>query len=216
MQCPKCHQPLDETEEPYICCAGEVLQWRCERCFKVSEGFALPYGRCPHCAGRLERLSTRRFEDSAALAGIRSAFEIELGGEAFYRRAASDSEDPALRELFGRFAAMEREHMRTLSRRYHLAVPPRSSGIDPAVAALQAGLEILPPDPANLFRIAIALERRAADFFELRAEAAKVGALESQLYRELAAEEREHAALLANEEARWRAGKPGLLGAAGD
>jgi glutamate synthase (NADPH) small chain len=215
MQCPKCHQPLDEIDEPYICCAGEVLQWRCERCCKVSEGFALPYGRCPHCAGRLERLDARRFEDDAALAGIRSAFEIELGGEAFYRQAATDCDDAALRELFGRFAAMEREHMRTLSRRYHLAVPVRSGGIDPAVAALQAGLEILPRDPANLFRIAIALERRAAEFFELRAEAADAGAPECQLYRELAAEEREHADLLTTEEARWRLDKPGLLGAAG-
>ena len=105
--------------------------------------------------------------------------------------------------------------MRTLSRRYHLAVPPRSGGIDPAVAALQAGLEILPRHPANLFRIAIALERRAAELFELRADAPDTGALERQLYRELAAEEREHAALLTAEEARWRAGKPGLLGSAG-
>ena len=152
---------------------------------------------------------------TAGFAGIRSAFEIELGGEAFYRQAANDSDEPALRELFGRFAAMEREHMRTLSRRYHLAVPPRSGGIDPAVAALQAGLEILPRDPANLFRIAIALERRAAELFELRADAPDTGALERQLYRELAAEEREHAALLTAEEARWRAGKPGLLGSAG-
>ena len=106
--------------------------------------------------------------------------------------------------------------MRTLSRRYHVAVPPRVGGIDPTVAALQAGIEhpaARPGEPVSHRHRARAARRR---FLRAARRAAKVGAPERQLYRELAAEEREHAALLANEEARWRAGKPGLLGAAGD
>ena len=212
MLCPKCHQPLDEGEESYICCAGASLQWHCTQCAKVSEGFAFPYGRCPHCGGALEALAGRRLDDEPALAGIRAAFEIELGGEAFYRRAAADSADPALRELFGRFAAMEREHMRTLARRYHVGVPERSSVIDADLAALLAGIENRPEDADNLFRVAVALERRAVAFFERRADAAPTDSPERQLYRELAAEEREHAELLATERARWRAGRAGLLG----
>ena len=51
--CPKCHQPL-EGDESYICCADAALQWRCESCAKVSEGFAFPYGMCPHCGGKLK------------------------------------------------------------------------------------------------------------------------------------------------------------------
>jgi len=213
MLCPKCRQPLDEGEESYVCCAGASLQWHCTRCAKVSEGFAFPYGRCPHCAGALEPLAGRAFDDDdATLAGIRSAFEIELGGEAFYRRAAADAGEPMLRELFARFAAMEREHMRTLARRYHVAVPQRSTAIDADLAALLAGIEPRPADAENLFRIAIALERRAVAFFERRAAAARASSPERALYRELAAEEREHAALLATERARWRAGRGGLLG----
>ncbi|MCP6769981.1 hypothetical protein NL529_34545, partial [Klebsiella pneumoniae] len=44
--CPKCHQPIEGDEE-YICCADAKLQWRCDSCAKVSEGFAFPYGQCP-------------------------------------------------------------------------------------------------------------------------------------------------------------------------
>ena len=40
---------------------------------------------------------------------------------------------------------------------------------------------------------------------------ARVGSVEEQLYRELAAEEREHVALLTTELDRWKLGKPGLL-----
>ena len=53
--CPRCQRPL-EDEEPYICCAGQELRWRCADCHKVSEGFAFPYGLCPFCKGKLELL----------------------------------------------------------------------------------------------------------------------------------------------------------------
>ena len=33
---------------------------------------------------------------------VRKAFEIELGGHAFYERASRDARDPVLGELFGR------------------------------------------------------------------------------------------------------------------
>jgi rubrerythrin len=211
MLCPKCHQPLDDSGEQYICCAGSNLEWRCTQCAKVSEGFAFPYGMCPHCGGRLEALGARQIDEPGALAGIRTAFEIELGGQAFYRRAAADSRDPELRELFGRFAAMEEEHMATLSRRYHTSAPAPSSGVEIERVSIYAGIKSRPEDPANLFRIAIALEKRAADFFLQRAATASTGSIEAQLYRELAAEEREHADLLMTEFERRSAGKAGML-----
>ena len=97
MRCPKCHRPLDDDADgPYICCAGASLQWRCMACAKVSEGFAFPYGRCPHCGGELEVVEGRRAADTAALEGVRMAFEIELGGRAFYQRAAAESANPIL------------------------------------------------------------------------------------------------------------------------
>ncbi|HEX6362484.1 MAG TPA: AMP-binding protein, partial [Albitalea sp.] len=217
MLCPKCHRALDDTSEgAYICCAGAVLQWRCRGCAKVSEGFAFPYGRCPQCGDVLEAVDGAARDPEAALEGVRTAFEIELGGRAFYQRAAVEVSDPELKRLFGRFAVMEGEHMETLSRRYHLDVPPPSPALRLEVAAIYAGATgrpagQRPETPESLFRIAIELEERAAAFFTARAADTAEGSAEQRLYRELAAEEREHASLLATEFARWQSGKPGLF-----
>lgn len=211
MLCPKCHQPLEDGVESYICCANASLQWRCTQCAKVSEGFALPYGLCPHCGGKLERVTPGLADEAAALDGVRKAFEIELGGEAFYRRAAAASSDPILQDLFGRFATMEQGHMQTLQRRYHADKPVSNEAFRVETTAIFAGVPVRPGDPANLFRIAIAMEQRAAAFFEQCAQNATPASAEQQLYRELAAEEHEHAALLGTEYTRWREGKPGLM-----
>lgn len=213
MLCPKCQRPLeDDADGPYVCCAGATLQWRCRECAKVSEGFAFPYGRCPHCGGTLEVSEAQTLQDATALAGIRTAFEIELGGRAFYARAAGSTADPQMKALFERFSAMESEHMATLTRRYHIDAPSPAPGFEVKLAAIFGGVESRPEDPGNLFRVAIAMEQRAAEYFAQQAAHVAGNAAEAQLYRELAAEEREHAALLTTEFARWSAGKPGLLG----
>jgi rubrerythrin len=208
--CPRCRRPL-EGDESYICCAGLELTWRCTDCRKVAEGFAFPYGLCPYCKGRLELLERSLIDDDRALEAVRKAFEIELGGHAFYQRAASDAADPVLRDLFERFAAMEQEHMDTLARRYHAELPEPSADFQVDRAAIFAGVERQPDDPANLFRIAIAFEQRAVDFFTSEGERAPAGSVERELYSELAAEEREHVALLTTEFRRWQDGKAGTL-----
>jgi rubrerythrin len=208
--CPRCHRPL-EDEEAYVCCAGTELRWRCTACGKVSEGFAFPYGLCPHCKGRLELLERGPIEDERALDAIRTAFEIEIGGLAFYERAARDAADPALRDLFGRLAQMEKEHMATLTRRYHAELPAPAADFQIDRAAIFAGVERHAEDPANLFRIAIAFEQRAAKFFAERGTQAPEGSAERQLYKELAAEEREHVEILTTEYGRWQRGGAGLL-----
>ena len=208
--CPRCQRPL-EGEEAYICCAGEELRWRCADCLKVSEGFAFPYGMCPHCKGKLEWLDRGTIADDQAMQAVRKAFEIELGGHAFYERASRDAQDPVLRELFARFAAMEQEHMLTLSRRYHTDLPAAAKDFQLDRAAIFAGVDRKPEDPANLFRIAIAFERRAVDFFAGEGEKASAGSVERDLYKELAAEEREHVVLLTTEYRRWETGKAGIL-----
>jgi glutamate synthase (NADPH) small chain len=210
MTCPKCHRPIEGDEE-YICCATAQLQWRCDDCGKVSEGFAFPYGMCPSCGGKLQVVDPRKIEDAAAMDAIRIAFEIELGGQAFYNRAAKESSDPALKALFLKFSDMEKEHMATLSRRYHAEMPPPSDTFKVDRAAIYAGIPNKPEDPANLFRIAIAFEQRAVDFFTKRVAATEEGSVERQLYKELAAEEKEHVELLLTEYERWKQGKPGLL-----
>jgi rubrerythrin len=208
--CPKCHKPLEDGE-PYVCCAGEEISWRCDQCAKISEGFAFPYGRCPHCGGKLTSAVVRKPDDRGALEAIRIAFEIELGGMAFYARAAREAAEPALQELFGRFAEMEKEHMATLSRRYHMEIPAPDPRFFVERAAIYAGLPNRPDDPANLLRIAIAFERRAYRFFWNRQAECLPDTPEQRLYKELAAEEREHVDLLTTELTRWQQGKPGLL-----
>jgi glutamate synthase (NADPH/NADH) small chain len=209
--CPKCHQPLEDDEEAYICCANVELSWKCSACGKVSEGFAFPYGMCPHCKGRLELLQRGALANDQALEAVRKAFEIELGGHAFYERAAREAEEPQLRELFSRFAAMEKEHMETLKKRYHAELPASAEDFQLDRAAIFAGVERKPEDPANLFRIAIAFEQRAVDFFVREGERAPKDSVERDLYRELAAEEREHVELLTTEYRRWESGKAGIL-----
>ncbi len=218
MQCPKCHAPLaDESDGRYICCADAPMQWQCGQCGKVSEGFAFPYGSCPLCGGQLALRHDERTPpaDRAAYQAVRMAFEIELGGRAFYQRAAIETADAELKTLFGRLAVVEGEHMETLSRRYHVAIPEHSPAFRVEVAAIFADVDHRPQDPDNLFRIAIALEKRAAAFFASRAAAAPPGSAEQRLAIELGAEEREHAELLATEYDRWRARKPGLFSGAG-
>jgi len=106
---------------------------------------------------------------------------------------------------------MEKEHMATLSRRYHAQMPEPSADFKVERAAIYAGIANRPDDPANLFRIAIAFEERAVKFFTERMEKTPAGSVERQLYKELAAEEREHVALLTTELEQWKKGKPGLL-----
>jgi acyl-coenzyme A synthetase/AMP-(fatty) acid ligase len=94
--------------------------------------------------------------------------------------------------------------MEKLSRRYHVAdIPDPAPAFRIELAALFAGVEHRPQDPDNLFRIAIAMEQRAAGFFASRATLAGPGSAEQRLYQELAQEEREHAQLLGDEYRRW-------------
>lgn len=146
------------------------------------------------------------------MSAVRKAFEIELGGQAFYHRAVTSVSDPALRALFARFAAMEREHMDTLAARYHVDMAPVFDAHAVENAVVFAGVDRRVGDAEDLFRVAIDMEERAASFFETTSTGAPPGSATQRLYRELAGEEREHAALLRTEQARWRESKAGLLG----
>jgi acyl-coenzyme A synthetase/AMP-(fatty) acid ligase/rubrerythrin len=204
MQCPQCNAALDDNEGPAVCCAEAPRQWQCRQCAGLVEAFALPYRRCPTCGGELALREAPKGSGAAARIAIRTAFEIELGGRAFYPRAAAETNEEILRELFRRFAVMEGEHMERLSRRYHVAdIPNPAPDFRIELAALFAGVEHRPQDADNLFRIAIAMEQRAAGFFASRSTLAAPASAERRLYQELAEEEREHAQLLGDEYQRW-------------
>ena len=111
-------------------------------CGKVSEGFAFPYGMCPHCGGKLAVLERgQRSTTPAALDADPHGLRDRAGRPGLLRAAAARVADPVLRELFGRFAAMENEHMETLSRRYHVTVPNPADGFQVDRAAVYAGIE---------------------------------------------------------------------------
>jgi homotetrameric NADPH-dependent glutamate synthase len=206
--CARCHRPLADDDDG-ICCAGEMVAWKCTSCAKRSEGFAFPYGRCPACGGLLELLATAPGAfDADARDAIRRAFEIELGGRDFYVAASRHTADPALHDMFERLAKMEREHIDTLVRRYHLDPPADASG-DLHPGMLQSGASRDADDPLELVEMAITLEQRAEAFFRERIPSASVAA--RPLYEELAAEEAEHVDLLTTELAALRANRRGLL-----
>jgi hypothetical protein len=106
---------------------------------------------------------------------------------------------------------MEGEHIETLSRRYHVHPAESSPAFGIEIAAIYGEVEHRPQDPDSLFRVAIALERKAAAFFATQSAGAPAGSAEQRLYIELAAEEREHVSILATEYERWLARKPGLF-----
>ena len=56
--------------------------------------------------------------------------------------------------------------MHTLQNRYHMQVPESSAEFRFENSAIFFGIPVRPADPANLFRIAINMEQRAANFFE--------------------------------------------------
>ncbi|MBI4704427.1 MAG: NADPH-dependent glutamate synthase [Deltaproteobacteria bacterium] len=209
--CPRCHRPVAEGE-PYICCADRVLVWRCTSCQKVSEGFAFPYGLCAACGGRLVPGEATAVVDTAAEQAIRHAFEIELGSLALYARAGAGTDRPELKELFVKLAKMEESHLATLARRYHVTPPdPAAAAPSLAVIGVYGGLDPSAWSAEELLELAVGFEERARGFYSERARALEPGTPEWRLYRELEAEESDHAATLATELERYRAGKPGAL-----
>jgi acyl-coenzyme A synthetase/AMP-(fatty) acid ligase/rubrerythrin len=208
MICPHCGQPRsDHDGADVLCCAAAWAEWHCRQCGESSLAFAFPYGRCPKCGGELALSQSNMDPDSdtAAIAAVRTAFEIELGGRAFYQRAAVEATDDNTRALFRRFAAMEGQHMEALARRHHIMeIPPTPEVFGTELAALFAGVESRPNEPGNLFRIAIAAEHRAAGFFLARAARARAGSADQRQCLQLAAEEHEHAQTLSAEFRLWR------------
>ena len=211
-RCPRCHKPTPEGGT-YICCAGNPIIWRCTKCQKVYEGFAFPFGMCAACGGSLTLADAQAIETMGTRRAISQAFEIELGGMAFYGRGAASASDPELKELCQRLYEMEQEHLGTLSRRYHVDPPelPRE-GLTHTQMAVYAGAELSPEATGlDLLGLALKLEERARDFFSAQAHQLPDGSPEWRLYRELEAEEFDHVATIATELERYQAGKRGLL-----
>jgi glutamate synthase (NADPH) small chain len=194
--CPKCHQVL---EEDYVCCADVTYTWKCTQCRKLSKGFVIPFGRCEACGGSLEIVDDSAYKDAARLKPIQQALQAETNAYSFYSMLAAESTDPDVRTLFASLSEMEHEHLENLANKYHVHLEG-----DPAQTAhprirqiILEGIEHVPARDrlVTLYERAIEMERRARGFFLKQVEALEEG-LEREIYRELAAEEDEHIALL--------------------
>jgi glutamate synthase (NADPH/NADH) small chain len=194
--CPKCHQVL---EEDYVCCADVTYTWKCTRCRKLSKGFVIPFGRCEVCGGTLEVVDDSSYRDAARLRPIQQALQAEMNAFTFYSMLAGEATDPDVRTLFASLSEMERGHLEHLAEKYHAHLETDSDQTaHPKIRQIiLEGIEQVPARDRllTLYQRAIEMERRARTFFLQQVEALEEG-LEREIYRELAAEEDEHIALL--------------------
>jgi len=203
--CPKCHQVL---EEDYVCCADVTYTWKCAQCRKLSKGFVIPFGRCEACGGTLEIVDDSVYRDAARLRPVQQALQAEMNAYTFYSMLAAEATDPDVRELFASLSEMEREHLESLADKYHAHLDAGPSGPPhPKIRQIMLdGIEEVPSEKRLLvlYERAIEMERRARAFFLQQVEALDEG-MEREIYRELAAEEDEHIALLESGLAKTRA-----------
>ena len=199
--CPKCHRTLEEDE---ICCAQVVYTWRCRKCFKLTRGFAVPYGKCFLCGGALEVIPGRDLGDSMNFQAIRDAVQFELDSFHFYKLARGRAGSPEQRAVLERLYEAELDHLHELEEKYHAhldrEVVELSSDEQHLLASwLFRGIQLdAEAGIAGLYQAALEMERRTRDHFQKLAEELPLG-LERELCRELAAEEDEHVALLEGE-----------------
>ena len=82
------------------------------------------------------------------------------------RAAPRRRRTPALKELFTHLSDMERGHMETLSRRYHVPEPDTAApGLSAARVAVYADADRRTETGEDLLKLAVHLERRARNFF---------------------------------------------------
>lgn len=197
-QCPKCRRFVADDA---VCCAGVEITWKCQSCGKLSVGFAFPYGSCFLCGGPLRVVAAYELNDPGRIEPIREAVQFEIDMFHFYRLALDRVADSPTRELLADLCAREQEHLDELVAKYHVDLAPQI--LTPTTHAeelldrkLFEGIDFeLPSGVDELYRRALDLERRTLAHFERRALKLPPG-MERELYRELAAEEVEHVALL--------------------
>ena len=196
--CPKCHAVLEEDE---ICCAQVRYTWRCKSCFKLTTGFAIPYGKCFMCGSELEVIPGRDLGDSMRFRAIRDAVQFELDSFHFYKLARDKAHTPEQRAVLEGLYEAELDHLHELEEKYH-------AHLDRSVVELSAdeqtllsnwlfrGIQVTEDSGVvELYQAALEMERRTRDHFKKLAREVPPG-LEAELCAELAAEEEEHVAML--------------------
>jgi rubrerythrin len=193
--CPKCHVVLEQDE---ICCAQVRYTWKCASCHKLSEGFALPYGKCHLCGGHLDVVEPRELGDSMRFRAVRDAIQFELNAFQFYKMARDRATEPNSRAVLERMFEMELDHLHEVEERYHAHLDRSVIEFEPRAERLLEEALFRDSSVRGVYEAALELERRTRDHFRGLAVDLPEG-LEKDLCLELAAEEDEHIALLEGE-----------------
>ncbi len=196
--CPKCHRVLEEDE---ICCALVHYAWRCTRCYKLTTGFAIPFGKCFLCGGDLEVIGERDLGDAMRFQAVRDAVSFELNSFHFFRLAREHTRTPEQGMVLEHLYEEDLEHLHDLEEKYHARVDPELASDEESLSSDWPfrGIRIDELSGiADVYRSALEIERRARDHFRDLADQFTQG-LENELCRELAAEEEEHIAMLETE-----------------
>ena len=203
--CPKCRRVLDEDE---ICCAQVRYTWRCKSCFKLTTGFAIPYGKCFLCGGVLEVIPGRDLGDSMRFRAIRDAVQFELDSFHFYKLARDKARTPEQRAVLEGLYEAELDHLHELEEKYHAHLDRKVVELSADEQTLLSnwlfrGINVTEDSGiVELYQAALEMERRTRDHFKKLARELPAG-IESELCEELAAEEEEHVAMLETELEQW-------------
>jgi glutamate synthase (NADPH) small chain len=201
-RCPKCHEVI---ENDIVCCAEVKYTWKCSSCGKLSTGFAIPYGRCYLCGGKTEVVDKHHAENPVEASIVQEAIRYELDMYHFYRLAMNRTNNDELREVLEDMCDKEEDHLDALEEKYHLHLDPAlrqpehdtdrifAEWIFEGIDLKDAGDHVL-----KVYDKAIEMERRTYDYFKARGDSLPPG-VEKETYRELAAEEEDHIALLETE-----------------
>lgn len=201
-QCPRCHKTLANDT---VCCANLRATWKCKSCGKLTTGFALPYGRCFLCGGAIETVKGYKADDVKALQAVEEAVQFELDAFHFYRLAHARATNPKMKALFEQMYLKEQDHIEELEKKYHVHLDPEILTLTPNADELLSkdlfrGVDFSDREGQveKMYEKAIAMEKKTRDHFQKRASELPPGP-EKEIYRELAAEEVEHVAILETE-----------------
>jgi rubrerythrin len=196
--CPKCHRPLPEGA---ICCAEVRCMWRCRRCFKLTTGFAIPYGRCRLCDGELQMFSDSYAPEAERLWAIREAVQAELDAFLFYKLARDQARHWDERAVLERLCEAEMSVLNELEIEYHPHLATRVLKLEldeqnRLSERLFRGICLSDHSAVrDLYQAALVMERQNRDRFRVLAGQLPEGT-ERKVCRELAEKDEGHVALL--------------------
>ena len=200
-KCPKCHQFVDND---VVCCAEVQYTWKCKQCSKLSTGFVVPYGRCHMCGGENEVVEPYRGDEPGKIAIVQEAMQYELNMYHFYKLGMERTQNAQMKVVLEEMYHKEEDHLAELEEKYHVHLDAGVREMTPDAEKIYSswifsGIDFDDTDHVlKLYDRAIEMEKRTRDHF--KAKAAELGdGPDKEIYRELAAEEEDHVAILETE-----------------